>query len=78
MRRLHSVESLIRNAGLLEYYVGEMARTDVRIDRKFLSADWAVPDFVIALSGPVVSAVMTLENRLDARRVAGHYAALGS
>jgi hypothetical protein len=39
--------------------------------------DRAVPDFVIALTGPVVSTVVTFENSLNSRRVAGHLCRVG-
>lgn len=69
---LHSVDSFILDASLLEHDIRHIARTDVGIDGKLVPVDGAVPDLVIALAGPVISTVMTLENRLNARRVAGH------
>jgi hypothetical protein len=50
-----SVDPFIFDASLLEHDVRKISGTDVRIDRKLVPVDWAVPDFVIALAGPVES-----------------------
>jgi hypothetical protein len=74
---LHSVNSFIRDASLFENDIRHIARTDVGIDGKFVPVDRAVPDFVIALTGPVVSTVVTFENSLNPRRIAGHLCRVG-
>jgi hypothetical protein len=73
-----SIDPFVCNASLFEDDICQVTRTDVRIDRKLALIDWAIPDFVIALAGPVVCALMTSKNRLNARRVTCHYAACGS
>lgn len=72
MSGLDSVEPLVGNASLFEDDIRHIARTDIGIDRKLAPVDGAVPDLVIAFAGPVVSTVVTLENRLNARRIARH------
>ena len=67
-----SVDPFVGDASLLEHNIRKISRTDVRIDRKLVPVDWAVPDFMIALAGPVESTLMTLKYRLKASRVAGH------
>ena len=69
---MRSVDPFVLDASLLEHDVRKISRTYVRIDRKLVPVDWAIPDLVIALAGPVESTLMTLKNRLKPSRVAGH------
>jgi hypothetical protein len=72
-----SVESFVGDTSLFEDDIRELPRSNVRIDREFVPIDRAVPDFVIALAGPVEYTVMTLKNFFKPRGIAGHLRRVG-
>jgi len=49
-----------------------MSRFDVVIDGEFSVVDRAVPDFMIALSGPIIAAFLIAQDLLELIGIASH------
>lgn len=70
--RAIQLSKLFGNACLLQNGVGSVAGFYGVIDRKAPAGDGAVPDFVIAPSGPLEGASVGAENLLELRRESRH------
>lgn len=57
---------------LLENAVSGMSRFNVVIDGEFSVVDRAIPDFMIALSGPIIAAFVIAQDLLDLIGIASH------
>ncbi len=63
---------MVFDSRLLENVVSGMSRFDVVIDGKFSVVDRAVPDFMIALAGPIIAAFLIAQDLLELIGIASH------
>lgn len=65
----HCLSQYFRNSRVLQSNVGPNSRFDLVIDHEPTIADWAVPDFMVALALSNERATMIAENGFDPWRV---------
>ena len=63
---------LLGQSGLFQDAIGGVTRFDFCVHWETPMSDWAVPNFVIALSGAFKKTIVIAQDTFNDRRVVGH------